>query len=226
MKILALIPARSGSKRIPNKNIRLLGGKPLIVWTIEMALKISGICDVLVSTDSLEIQAISSTAGASVPWLRPSKFATDGASSVDVAIHAIDRYEKDHGKVDGLLLLQPTSPFRTPEYTERGIEKFLDYSGDSVIGVSPIRERPSWMVAIENNVIKPMNVRSDDIDNAIQYIVNGSFYLTSPLTLRTQSSFYSSNSRPLICNSIIETIDIDTEADLEIAQVIKNTGIY
>ena len=115
MRILALIPARSGSKRVPDKNIRLLGGKPLIVWTIVMALGITGICDVLVSTDSIEIQTISSAAGAKVPWLRPDQIATDEASSVDVAIHALDWYEKECGEIGGLLLLQPTSPFRTKE---------------------------------------------------------------------------------------------------------------
>ena len=222
MRILALIPARSGSKRVPNKNIRLLGGKPLIAWTIETALSVPGICDVLVSTDSVEIQVISTAAGASVPWLRPNEIATDEASSIDVAIHALDWYEKRYGEVGGLLLLQPTSPFRTKEYISQGIEMYLASSGESVIGVSPVRDRPSWMVTIEKNRIKQINdkqeisAESQNMNNL--YIVNGGFYLTSPKILRKYKSFYSSETKPLICKSILESIDIDTKEEFEFAE--------
>lgn len=90
MRILALIAARGGSKRLPGKNIRVLGGKPLIVWSIDAARGIPEICDILVSTDDPAIAAVCSEAGAYVPWLRPEGLATDTASSVDVALHALD----------------------------------------------------------------------------------------------------------------------------------------
>jgi CMP-N-acetylneuraminic acid synthetase len=124
MKILALITARGGSKRLPGKNIKLLGSKPLILWSIDVAKNNLDICDILVSTDNPAIAEISREAGAKVPWLRPSELATDNASSVDVALHALDWYEASKGSVDGILLLQPTSPFRTPETVPRGIELF------------------------------------------------------------------------------------------------------
>lgn len=223
MKILALIPARSGSKRIPNKNIRLFGSKPLIVWTIEIAKSIPEIHDVLVSTDSTEIAAISSAAGAKVPWLRPSKIATDEASSVDVAIHALDQYENEFGEVDGILLLQPTSPFRTREFIIDGIKKYLVNEGNSVIGVSPVRENPSWMVTIDNNKIKWIDNQSksgnESKSSGNLYSINGSFYLTSPATLRTLRSFYSSITVPIICESITESLDIDTEAEFELGEL-------
>ena len=223
MKILALIPARSGSKRVPNKNIRLFGSKPLIVWTIEIAKSIPEIHDVLVSTDSTEIAAISSAAGATVPWLRPSEIATDEASSVDVAIHALDQYENEFGEVDGILLLQPTSPFRTREYISDGIKKYLVSGGNSVIGVSPVRENPSWMVTIENNNIKWIDNQSKSVNETKNsgnlYSINGSFYLTSPSTLRTLRSFYSSVTEPIICESITESLDIDTEAEFELGEL-------
>lgn len=223
MKILALIPARSGSKRIPNKNIRLFGSKPLIVWTIEIARSIPEIHDVLVSTDSTEIAAISSAAGAKVPWLRPSKIATDEASSVDVAIHALDQYENEFGEVDGILLLQPTSPFRTREFIIDGIKKYLVNEGNSVIGVSPVRENPSWMVTIDNNKIKWIDNQSksgnESKSSGNLYSINGSFYLTSPATLRTLRSFYSSITVPIICESITESLDIDTEAEFELGEL-------
>lgn len=223
MKILALIPARSGSKRIPNKNIRLFGSKPLIVWTIEIAKSIPEIHDVLVSTDSTEIAAISSAAGAKVPWLRPSKIATDEASSVDVAIHALDQYENEFGEVDGILLLQPTSPFRTREFIIDGIKKYLVNEGNSVIGVSPVRENPSWMVTIDNNKIKWIDNQSksgnESKSSGNLYSINGSFYLTSPATLRILRSFYSSITVPIICESITESLDIDTEAEFELGEL-------
>jgi|LakMenEpi03Aug12_release.lakeMendotaPanAssembly.Ray.scaffolds.fasta_scaffold241317_2 CMP-N,N'-diacetyllegionaminic acid synthase len=226
MKILALIPARSGSKRLPQKNIRLLAGKPLIVWTIETALSIPSLCDTLVSTDSLDIQTISSAAGALAPWLRPTDLATDNATSHDVAIHALDLYEREFGKVDGLLLLQPTSPFRTKKYIELGIEKFLNGGGKSVIGVSPVREKPEWMVAIENDLIQKTDNRFisnlKDISSNDLYITNGSFYLARPSTLRKLNSFYSADAIPLICSSRIESIDIDTEEDFEMSELIYN----
>ena len=113
MKILALITARSGSKRIPDKNIKKLCGRPLINWSIDVAKDVEDICDILVSTDSPIIAEIANKAGALVPWLRPEDMAIDSASSVDVSLHALDWYQSEVGKVDGLILLQPTSPFRT-----------------------------------------------------------------------------------------------------------------
>ena len=100
MKILALITARSGSKRIPDKNIKKLCGKPLINWSIDAAKGIEDICDILVSTDSTIIAEIADTAGATVPWIRPEEIATDSSSSVDVSLHALDWYQGEIGKVD------------------------------------------------------------------------------------------------------------------------------
>ena len=94
MRILALITARGGSKRLPGKNIRSLGGKPLIVWSINIAKDIAEVVDILVSTDDTEIAEIAKNAGALVPWLRPSELATDTASSVDVFLHALKWYEE------------------------------------------------------------------------------------------------------------------------------------
>ena len=126
MKILALILARGGSKRLPGKNIRILGGKPLIVWSLDVAQDIAEICTTLVSTDDLEIAKVCKEAGALVPWLRPAELSTDTAGSVDAALHALDWYEKEYGMVDGILLLQPTSPFRTKETVRKGIELFKE----------------------------------------------------------------------------------------------------
>jgi CMP-N,N'-diacetyllegionaminic acid synthase len=143
MRILALIPARGRSKRLPGKNIRVLGDKPLIVWSIDVAKDIPEICDILVSTDDSAIASICTDAGALVPWLRPADLATDTASSVDVVLHALDWYETQKGKVDGILLLQPTSPFRTKETMHKGIELFQSKHQCSVLPSSTTRTSPS-----------------------------------------------------------------------------------
>lgn len=223
MKILALITARGGSKRLPGKNICLLGGKPLIEWSIQVAKGIPEIVDILVSTDDREIAEIARHAGASVPWLRPAELATDTATSVDVALHALDYYEREHGKVDGLLLLQPTSPFRTRATVLRGIEAFRAQQGRPVIGVSPASAHPLWCFRIEGAALKPfidgggLHLRSQDLPPA--YVVNGAFYLVPPEHLRESRSFYGDNVSPLVMEHADECIDIDTEWDWQRAEM-------
>jgi len=155
MRILALITARGGSKRLPGKNIKLLGGKPLIEWSIEVAKNIPAICDILVSNDSEDIAEVARNTGALVPWLRPADLASDTASAVDVALHALNWYERENGKVDGLMLLQPTSPFRTHETVSRGIILFHENSACPIIGVSPAKSHPMWCFRINDNKMQP-----------------------------------------------------------------------
>ena len=225
MKILALITARGGSKRLPGKNIRLLGRKPLITWSIEIAKDIADIVDILVSTDDQKIAAIAKSAGALVPWLRPEELATDTASSVDVCLHALEWYEKENGKVDGLMLLQPTSPFRSRKRVLQGIELFSSQPHRPVIGVSPAKSHPMWCYKVEEGTMSPFikgsetNMRSQDLPPA--YAINGSFYLISPDVFRKQRQFHTENMMPLIIDSPKESLDIDTEWDWKLAEAIN-----
>ena len=155
MRILALITARGGSKRIPGKNIRPLGGKPLIVWSIDVAKDIVGIVDILVSTDDKNILEVAKNAGALAPWSRPPELATDTASSVDVCLHALEWYEKENGRIDGLMLLQPTSPFRSRKSVFQGIELFSSHQHRPVIGVSTAKSHPMWCFEIEKGIMRP-----------------------------------------------------------------------
>lgn len=217
MRILAIIPARGGSKRLPGKNIRTLGDKPLICWSIDVAKDITEICEILVSTDDNEIAAVSAAAGALVPWLRPANLATDTASTVDVVLHALDWYEEKYGDVDGILLLQPTSPFRTKDSVRNGIEAFKNNRQRTVVGVSPAENHPMWTLKIEDGGLVPfmadhgLNMRSQDLPPA--YSVNGSLYLISPKELRSNNSFFNEQPTPIIINKHTEALDIDTEAD-------------
>lgn len=222
MKILALIPARGGSKRLPGKNIRVLGDKPLIVWSIDVAKGIPEICDILISTDDPAIADVCSEAGAYVPWLRPAELATDIAGSNDVALHALNWYESEHGAIDGILLLQPTSPFRTRQVVRRGIELFVKHDRQPVIGVSLTDAHPMWTLKVEGDYLVPfmqehgLGTRSQDLPPA--YVVNGSFYLITPKELRANRTFFGVQTIPLLIESAQEAIDIDTEWDWKIAE--------
>jgi CMP-N,N'-diacetyllegionaminic acid synthase len=222
MRILALITARGSSKRIPGKNIRPLGGKPLIVWSIDAAKGIPDICDILVSTDDAEIAKVCKAAGANVPWLRPAELATDTASSVDVALHALDWYEAEKGSVDGLLLLQPTSPFRTRESILRGIHIFHENGQRAVVGFSEVKSHPMRCFYLNGDTMSPfiegegVNLRSQDL--ALAYEINGAFYLIAPNEFREGRSFNKVNMMPLIIIDPKESIDIDTEWDWKIAE--------
>lgn len=228
MRILALIAARGGSKRVPGKNLRHLGGSPLIVWSIDVAKEIPDICDILVSTDAGDIAEIGRRAGAFVPWLRPPELATDLASSVDVCLHALDWYEGARGTVDGLLLLQPTSPFRSRETVLRGIELFASNQRRSVIGVSPALSHPMWCLQVSGNAVRPfitsegMRQRSQDLPPA--YVLNGAFYLIEPVELRRQKAFCNDATMPLIIDEPAESIDIDSEWDWRLAEALLANG--
>jgi len=222
MRILAIVLARGGSKRCPGKNIRMLGGKPLIVWSIDAAKGVSEICDVLVSTDDPAIADVAMSAGAMAPWLRPPDLASDTASSIDTALHALDWYEAERGAINAVLLLQPTSPFRTTETIKQGIELFTAHDVDAVVGVSQTHAHPAWTFSITNGRLVPfldgsgLQARSQDLIPA--YVVNGAFYLISPDILRSQHTFYPDSTVPLLMCSRKESLDIDDEWDFKLAE--------
>lgn len=231
MRILALVPARGGSKRLPGKNVRMLGHSPLLVWSINSAKELTPVADTLVSTDDEAIAEVGRRAGAMVPWLRPPEFATDTASSLDACLHALDWYENRHGAVDGLLLLQPTSPFRRRSSILRGIELFDTNDRRPVVGVSAARSHPLWCFRAEGNRMYPfvdgagLHVRSQDLPPA--YVINGAFYLIKPSTLRAARSFFSDDMIPLLMLHPGEDIDIDTEQDWLVAQTyIETMGMH
>jgi len=227
MKILALITARGGSKRVPGKNIRLLGGKPLIEWSIDVVKDIPEICDVLVSTDDPKTADIARDAGALVPWLRPAELATDTATSVDVGLHALDWYENEKGEVDGLLLLQPTSPFRSRATIQQGVEIYRDHQQRPVLGISPAKSHPMWCYSLGEGTMRPFveskgkHMRSQDLPLA--YVVNGAFYLIAPKDLRDNHSFYCENMMPLVIDDPGQSLDIDTEWDWMVAETVLKT---
>lgn len=222
MRILALVPARGGSKRVPRKNVRALLDVPLIVWTLRTARE-SGVCtDIVVSTDDGEIAEIAHRWGAEV-LMRPPELATDTAGSVDVALHALDQVSGP--TVEGLLLLQPTSPFRMSASLQRAVAMFSeDPHRAPVISVSPATPHPAWCFTIEGERLQPvqgwigLEKRSQDLTPA--YALNGSVYLVAPATLRSRRAFLTVDARPLVMENPLEAVDIDTPEDWAMAEAV------
>lgn len=220
---LALIPARAGSKRIARKNTRPLGGKPLIGWTFEAAKRAKGSGKVLVSTDDEEVAALAVGAGLAVLH-RPADLAGDHATSVDVALHALD-YEKAAGRDWPVLcLLQPTSPFRAAGRIDEGLALLGDNpQAASVIGaIEPAHHPLHCMLDDGTGGITPVpspstNVaRSQDLPRA--WAITGSFYAIRAPALREHRAFVAPPCLALECDAPGEAIDIDWPDDLERAQ--------
>ena len=148
-KTLVIIPARSGSKGLPNKNILLLNGKPLIHYTIEEARKVFNDNIIRVSTDSYEIKKISENSGLKVGSLRPVKLAKDNTSAYDLIMYEISKFEKKHGDIEVVVFLQPTSPLRKAIHIKECL-KLFDTKLDMVVSVKKSHSNPYFNLFEEN----------------------------------------------------------------------------
>jgi len=146
MEILAIIPARGGSKTLPGKNIKLLNGKPLIAYTIEEALKSKYISRVVISTDDEAISEVGKKYGAEVPFLRPEELSTDYSPSIDAVIYTINKLKDMHGYFpDYVCLLQCTTPLKTVYHIDGAIEKLVRSGFDGIVSVCESQAHPYWM---------------------------------------------------------------------------------
>lgn len=187
MKVLALIPARGGSKGLPGKNIKEMLGKPLIAYTIEQAKQSATISKVCVSTDDKEIAKIAEMYGAEVLW-RPAEISGDTASSESALLHALDalKSEQDY-EPDLVCFLQCTSPLRKPDDIDNAVNKLMSEGSDSLLTVSPShrflwRNGPNGAEAINYNF--KHRPRRQDMES--QYVENGSFYLFRPTIIKDE----------------------------------------
>lgn len=154
MEVLAIIPARGGSKGLPRKNIRPLNGKPLIAYTIEESKKSEYINRIVVSTEDKEIAEVSNKYGAKI-IKRPLELAKDNTPTIDVVLHTLD--DLKNNEPDIIVLLQPTSPLRTSQDIDNAIKSFIEQDCDSVVSVCEIEHSPYWSFEIENNnYLKPI----------------------------------------------------------------------
>jgi CMP-N-acetylneuraminic acid synthetase len=224
-KILAIIPARGGSKRLPGKNIKSLQGKPLIAWTIEAALKSSYVDEVIVSTDDQAIADVSQSFGANVPFLRPVALSSDTASSNDVVLHVINTLEQ---KFDYVLLLQPTSPLRGWQDIDTAIELCVNNNAGGVVSVCECEHSPLWINTLPDDknmagFIRPVNQGQRSQDLPAYYRLNGAIYCYEAVALIENGGIYYNNQVFASTMSRESSIDIDHELDFKLAEVILNT---
>lgn len=229
MNIIAIIPARGGSKGVPGKNIKPLGGKPLIVYTIEAAKQVTLLTDCVVSTDSEDIAAVARSFGADVPFIRPVELATDSAKSIDVVLHALHKLQKQNRHYDALILLQPTNPFRSVRFIEEAIQKFISGNYDSLISVLPVPHEynPHWVFEPDENGTLKLATGEKEIISRRQelppaYFRDGSIYITSTEVLLTKNSFYG-NRLGYIEADADRYVNIDTPEDWERAEELIKT---
>jgi len=204
-KILAIIPARSGSKGIPKKNIKYLLGRPLITWTIEQAKKSSLIDTVFVSTDSEEIAKIAEKWAVHVPFLRPPELAKDDSPTIDAILHVLDTFEKEGRTYDVVVLLEPTSPLRKAGDIDAAIRLFLDAydHADALVSLGEVQlENPFIMEYIENNRLTKVISTKDHFYQRQQmpkvYFPYGVIYLSKVETLKKTRTFYQENTIPYL----------------------------
>jgi len=226
VKILALIPARGGSVRLPRKNVLPCAGRPLIHITIETARAVTPpLARIVVSTDDAEIAEVSRAAGAEVPFMRPAALATPETASLDVVRHALEQLKAAKFEPDWVLLLQPTSPLRTVGDIEAAVDLANGTACDSVISVVRLQhEHPCAAKRIAGGFLRPFVVNAAEGDKVEPaYANNGAIYLTRTAVILNQNSLYGDASVPYVMPRE-RSIDVDTAFDLKIASIRLDSG--
>ena len=218
-RVIAVIPARSGSKGLPNKNVLRTAGKPLICWTIEAALACELIDRVVVSTDCKTTAAISREIGAEVPFRRPSHLATDTARGVDVVVHAVEEVPG----YDVVVVLQPTSPMRTASDIRKALELYADSQAESCVSVCVPKCHPSWMKRIDSSgFLVPYDNRGE-VPNRQQlgtlYSLNGAIYISLIPNLCATRSLYGEKTAAFVMPQD-RSLDIDNAFDHHLCELL------
>jgi CMP-N,N'-diacetyllegionaminic acid synthase len=228
--MLAIIPARGGSKGVPMKNIKPLGGKPLILWTVEAAMASKKIERVILSTDDAEIADVCMETGVDIPFMRPPELAQDDSLAIDNYIHIIKRLASDFGEQhENFVVLQPTTPLRNSMDIDGAIELFLKKDADSVISCVELDHPPDLMFSINDDgaverfkdveTRKAMNRQSSDT----AYIPNGGVFVFKFSLLMEHYSYYSKKTYAYPMPQR-RSVDIDTLFDFEYVEFLMTQG--
>ena len=225
LKILALIPARGGSKRLPGKNIKELCGKPLIAWTIETALNSKYIEKTVVSTDCDKIAEVSKKYGAEVPFIRPDELASDTASTLDVVFHALTFLKNIQENFTHIILLQPTSPLRTSDDIDNAVELLVSKGANAVYSVCEVDHSPLWSNTLPEDqkfdgFIKREFIGKRSQDLPTYYRLNGAIYLVDVSELLNYKALLEVKSSFAFVMKRQSSIDIDEKLDFLIAESI------
>ena len=224
MKILAIIPARGGSKSIPFKNIQKLGKFPLITYTIESAKKSKKVNRIIVSTDDKKIAKIAEKCGVEVPFLRPKKISLDKSSTLEVVQHTLQFLQKTENYTpDIITILLPTSPFRPLNLIDESIKKLRNSNATSVVSVFKNKEHPYKAFFLENKLLNPFKsnfknyYQRQKLSNS--YHTTGAAYTFWFKTLKKFGHYYGPRMEPLIFQNNEINIDIDDMFDFFIAEM-------
>ena len=223
--VLAIIPARGGSKGLPGKNIKELCGKPLIAWSIEAAKACSNIDRVVVSTDDEGIAKVAKKYGAEVPFMRPAELASDSASTIDVIFHTIDWLKKyvDY-RPEYILLLQPTSPLRSGEDINGAIQMLKDKDVRAVVSVCETDHHPWWSNILPEDGNMKDFLRPDILNKRRQglpvfYRLNGAIYLADTNCLCVCNGFFGQDTFAYKMSKE-RSVDIDSDVDFKLATLL------
>lgn len=214
-RVLALIPARGGSKGLPGKNILLVAGRPLLAWSVEAARAAHCVDRVVLSSDDEAIMAAGLACGCEVPFKRPATLATDTATTIDVVMHALDALPG----FEVIVLLQPTSPLRTGADIDAACERLAASEAPACVSVSPAAQNPHWMYLLGDNqtlvpVIEAPTIATRRQDLPPIYALNGAIYVADTRWLRKTRTFITRDTVAYVM-PVDRSIDIDTLADFE-----------
>lgn len=224
--MLAIIPARGGSKGVPKKNIKILGDKPLIQWTIDAAIKSKLIDRVILSTDDHEIAQTCKQFDIEIPFMRPGYLAKDDSLAVDNYLYTIERLKKEFGfKENEFIVLLPTSPFRSCDDIDEAIDVFYSQSADSIISCCEIEHPVEWALGLDSSgkIISNIAKIKNRQDYKKKYRANGAIYILKYSLLKTTKTYFNKNSVAYIMPPE-KSIDIDTQIDFKFAEFLINTN--
>lgn len=226
--MIAIIPARGGSKGVPNKNIRELNGKPLIYYTIQAAVQADIFKRIIVSTDSTQIAEISEACGAEIPFIRPRELSQDSTSSDDVILHALDFFSKEGLVFEEVCKLQPTSPLRTAEHIRAAYDLLHDRKKDFLVSVCECEHSPLWSGVLDENASLDCFI-SDEVKRSCRqqlksfYRLNGAIYMANTQKFMENRNFLGHNGIAYVMPQA-DSIDIDSELDFGFAEYLMNRG--
>lgn len=221
---LAVIPARGGSKRVPNKNVREIGCKPLIAYTIEQAAEADCLDRTIVSTEDEEIRATAEEYGGDVPFERPAELATDDATASDVVEHALEWFAARDERYDEVCLLMPTTPFRESDDIDGAVRKLRQSDASSVVSVTEFGTPPNWAVTTEDDELRPYfdenpweKTRSQEFPTL--YHPNGAIFLARVSVFVERGEFYTDETVGYEMPRR-RSLDVDEPYDLEMARAL------
>ena len=228
MTALGLIVARGGSKGLPRKNLRPLGGRPLIVHTIEAALACRGLARTILSSEDAEIIEVARGAGCPAPFVRPAELAGDRSSSLDVTLHALDWLEHHESfRPEVVVLLPPTAPLRRAEHIEGALEVLRAEAGsgtEAVVAVTEPDYPPYWMLTVSGGRLSWLFPEGGAVDRRQDlpraYRPNGSIYAIRVEALRAQRTFYPRATAPYLMPREV-SVNIDSEMDFTLAELLR-----